>query len=94
MGLNVIGIDVSSLFNQLLTNPLFTNTTAACQGKPACTNPNQYLFWDDLHPTTEADSFVADVAYNSVAPEPATYALFLLGGCGLLALRRARHNRY
>lgn len=92
-GITVIGVDIGSLFNQLLADPSafgFTNDNTACQGNPACTNPNSYIFWDDFHPTTEGDMYVADAAYADLvaAPEPATCAMIFLGGCGLLALRK------
>lgn len=72
-----------------------TNTTQRCDqaGPPFC---GVSLFHDDLHPTALAHSHVADAAYrlaafdrNVVVPEPATWALTLLGAT-LLAVRRSR----
>jgi phospholipase/lecithinase/hemolysin len=96
-GIYTIGVDVSSLFNQIAANPAaygFSNVTAACQGNPSCTNPNTFLFWDDEHPTTQADMFIADLAFSDLqsAPEPTSIGLIFLGGCGLVALRKARRN--
>ncbi|MBV8895434.1 MAG: PEP-CTERM sorting domain-containing protein [Acidobacteriaceae bacterium] len=106
-GLTVIGVDAYSLFNQLSSNPGkygFTNTTNSCITTAGC-DPNTFLFWDDEHPTTETDSCVAGAAYNSLTgttgpicatvatPEPASYALLMIGACGLFAMRRARPQR-
>jgi phospholipase/lecithinase/hemolysin len=103
-GINVIGVDVSSLFDQILGDPFgfgFTDVKDSCanfaSANPcaAASNPNDYLFWDDIHPTTQGDMYVANLAYNDLlaAPEPASCALLILGGCGLLALRRARRKQ-
>ena len=37
-------------------------------GGTPCGTPNQYLFWDQLHPTAAADVFVADAALSLVVP--------------------------
>jgi phospholipase/lecithinase/hemolysin len=40
-------------------------------------NPDQFLFWDDQHATTAADSLIADLALADIraTPEPASFAL-------------------
>lgn len=107
-GLTVIGVDAYSLFNQLAANPSqygFTNITDSCVATAGC-NPNTFVYWDDEHPTTEADSCIAGVAYNDLTgstgsvcatvatatPEPASEALMLIGACGLLAIGRVRRR--
>jgi phospholipase/lecithinase/hemolysin len=97
LGVDVIGVNVDSLFNQILADPAafgFTNVTTPAQGN-AGADPNQYLFWDVEHPTPEADSLVAQLAYNDLTavPEPASIGLmgasFVLIGCWLYRRRLA-----
>jgi len=102
LGINVIGVDIDNLFNQILANPAafgFSNIVAACNATPGC-NPNTFLYWDDLHPTTYADSFVANLAFQdafggpvAVTPEPPTITLLALGGACLLGLWRFRPHQ-
>jgi len=101
LGINVIGVDINTLFNDILADPAafgFSNVVAACNATPGC-DPNTFLYWDDIHPTTYADSLVASLAYQDafggpvgVTPEPPTVTLLGLGAAGLLALFRTRPN--
>jgi phospholipase/lecithinase/hemolysin len=100
LGINVIGVDIDTLFNDILANPAafgFSNVISACNATPGC-NPNTFLYWDGIHPTTYADSLVANLAYQdafgapAVTPEPPTVTLLALGAAGLLVLLRTRPN--
>ncbi len=94
-GVNVIGVDINSLFTQITSNPSaygFANITAPAQGTSA--DPNTYLFWDAEHPTTAADALVANLAYSDFnAPEPLSAGLSLIGlGAVLAALKLRRKS--
>ena len=57
-------------------------------GATICADPDSYLFWDAVHPTTAVHEIVAGQVLAFV-PEPAALGLLLLAGGALLG-RRAR----
>lgn len=79
---NIALLDVSTLFDNVLTNPDefgLTNVSEPCltnfqpgfQFDGVCTNPEEFLFWDDVHPTTAAYELISDLAVATLN-EPAT----------------------
>jgi phospholipase/lecithinase/hemolysin len=91
-----IYVDTATLLRQMVANPAaygFTNVIDPCfDGTNVCANPNAYLFFDDFHPTAQANIFVADRFAAAAVPEPATYVL-VASGFALAAFTRARTIR-
>jgi phospholipase/lecithinase/hemolysin len=91
-----IYVDTATLLRQMVAHPAaygFTNVMDPCfDGTSVCANPNTYLFFDDFHPTAQANTFVADRFAAAAVPEPATYVL-VASGFALAAFTRARTNR-
>lgn len=62
------------------TDPcIHVNTTV----DPFCANPDAYLFWDEIHPTTAGHAVLASAVYSAFVPEPSTFALLGIGLVGL-----------
>lgn len=59
--LHLYRLDIFTLFNQMVASPStfsLTNVTGRAQGLIGI-NPDTYLFWDDIHPTTKTHNIVA-----------------------------------
>ena len=100
---NITLLDVNTLVADIIANPEafgLANVTEACltnfrptfQFDGVCENPEAFLFWDDVHPTTTAYQFVSDLALAELnddapptaVPEPSTpLTTLLLGGMAL-----------
>jgi hypothetical protein len=84
----IVQFDTAAAFRDILDNSAaygLTNTRTACIADPAC-NPDTWLFWDGVHPTTATDRILA-AKFRAAIPEPTTTALFAGGLLSILALR-------
>ncbi len=100
--IDILSFDFSALLQEMVDNPVahgFTNVSASCYegddlgfsgGGGACADPDEYLFWDRIHPTAAAHAVLAS-RFLAAIPEPASLMLFAPGLWGLfLGTRRRR----
>ncbi len=101
-GVDLIGFDTASLFNDIFADPTsygFSNTTQACTSvtspttfTPGCspTAPG-WLFWDGVHVTTEGHRVIAtnmiQAVYEVPGPLPAVGGVVALGWARRLRCR-------
>jgi phospholipase/lecithinase/hemolysin len=95
--------DIFGAVEQIFANPAafgLSNVTDPCSTvvnnvEIPCATPEQYAFWDTLHPTSTAHQLFAEIAYASITesapavPTPATLWL-LLAGMGLLVWQQSQ----
>lgn len=70
--IQLVPLDVYSLFDEAIANPAafgLTNITQACLDTLICPNPNEYLFWDGIHPTTTAHARLGEFALAALTPD-------------------------
>ncbi|MDF5707508.1 MAG: SGNH/GDSL hydrolase family protein [Nostoc sp. S4] len=86
LNINIIFLDVNSLFQDILANSRrygFTNVTDSCLGNSVLitlppsnpsleckTNQNNFFFWDSIHPTTAGHKVIADYAASVLKAQP------------------------
>ncbi len=110
----IMSLDANALFTSVLANPRafgLTNVTEPCltNFKPGfqfdgiCSNPDEFLFWDNIHPTSAAYQLVSNVALatldnmSSGSPLPASVpepggltAIFVMSAAGTRAVIKRR----
>lgn len=103
-GLNLDVLDTYSLLDGIVANPSqfgLTNVNTPCLtgenppysgGGTVCANPNQFLFWDQLHPTAAGQQILANAALQ-VIPEPSTVTMLLGAGIAAFTVARRRVRR-
>ncbi|HHP7229437.1 MAG TPA: SGNH/GDSL hydrolase family protein [Xenococcaceae cyanobacterium] len=79
--INLIHIDVNELIDDIVDEPNafgFTNVTdnftgidlyAEISQPPATGNPNEYLYWDSVHPTTTVHNLINDLVVDELTDE-------------------------
>jgi outer membrane lipase/esterase len=69
-GAKIVQFDVYGLITKVLASPAkygLVDVTDSSQGNYVI-NPDTYLFWDDLHPTTKGHNILAQAAGSLLAP--------------------------
>ncbi len=68
--LQIVTLDANALYKKAITNPAafrFTNVISPClSGSRASGDPDQFLFWDGIHPTTAAHRILGEAAFSAV----------------------------
>ena len=92
---NLIPLEIDRLFERVITEfnttpdrSPFSNITDVCLLNPACTNPDEFFYWDGIHPTKKTHEIIGQFALETLEreaqesiPEPSsTWVLVILGG--------------
>jgi phospholipase/lecithinase/hemolysin len=89
LGITIHQVDINAVFENIIADPgaygLY-NVTGQAILDPSY-NGQGYLFWDDVHPTTEVQALIGAAAFATV-PEPSSWTLVLIAAPLLLAWRR------
>jgi phospholipase/lecithinase/hemolysin len=101
-GVDATLFDLAATFQDLLTNPQdygITEVENPClqavspDAFLACANPEEYLFWDDVHPTTAVHEILAGQLLAEIAvPQP--LPLLALGLAAALMQKRRSSKRH
>jgi phospholipase/lecithinase/hemolysin len=71
--LRIATLDANALYQEAISDPKkfgFTQVTRACLvDSRTCGHPEQFLFWDDIHPTTKAHRILAEGARTALEPQ-------------------------
>ncbi|MDH4022406.1 MAG: SGNH/GDSL hydrolase family protein [Gammaproteobacteria bacterium] len=93
LGVNIIALDVWSFLNNTIAGSPgngYTNTNQPCFDSTVpslCGSPNDYIFWDGIHPTARAHQDLGNLA-SQVIPVPPAVLLLVSAFATLGGLRR------
>lgn len=99
-GIDLTLLDTLSLEGGLIANPAawgLTDVTDSCYvgpetgGGTVCANPDQYLYWDQVHPTAAVHALIAQAAERAL-PEPGTLPAVLAALAAFWVALRARRS--
>lgn len=92
---DVLYYDTAALLRNVVANPAaygFTNATDYYLHTMAG-DPNDYVFFDDFHPTAATHAILAREFEAATVPEPATIVFLGAGGALLLFLKRRQQRQ-
>jgi phospholipase/lecithinase/hemolysin len=99
--LNIIELDVNSLFSdpQSLGFSNFTEPCLDIINQTLCNNPDERSYWDDVHPTTNVHSILADAAFAALQPQSvpesgSAWGLLAFGGLGLVGILKGQKKKF
>lgn len=106
---NIIPVDIDSVFNRVVANPAefrFNNIDSSCvvyriqinQVLRSCDNPNDFFFFDEVHPTTNVHRLIAETALARISaksvPESSTiFGMLALGTLGTAAMLKRKQKK-
>ncbi|MEM6404183.1 MAG: SGNH/GDSL hydrolase family protein [Cyanobacteria bacterium P01_D01_bin.116] len=105
---NIIPIDINSLFNRVVANPgefgFTQNPAIPCvvgdlnNVISVCDNPDEFIFFDAVHPSSKSHRLVADVTLSAIkhetVPEPSTVLSTLaIGAVGTVGLLKSKRKK-
>ena len=107
LSINIVLVDWHGLVESIIADPgafgLTNVDDPAFNGATVVSNPEDYLFWDYLHPTTAAHGILASAAYAGVqqsilsqtwiVPEPATSLMLVMGVAALIGVAERRRRK-
>ncbi|BAZ29096.1 GDSL family lipase [Cylindrospermum sp. NIES-4074] len=94
--LKITLLDINSLINSAIASPSefgYTNVTNPCLTQTVCANPDEYLFWDAIHPTTATHKIVAGRALVAVPEPSAALGMLGLGALGATGLLKRKQKK-
>ncbi|WP_375506996.1 SGNH/GDSL hydrolase family protein [uncultured Nostoc sp.] len=66
----IVQLDANALYRDAIANPAafnFTNVISPClSGSNTCGKPDQFLFWDGIHPTAAAHRIIGEAAFSTI----------------------------
>lgn len=103
LDINYSLLDINGLFKAALADPAalgflnpdepFLLDCIVAMSCPPGVTPDDYVYWDEIHPTAAAHAVIAAAALNLIdVPEPSSLALMSFGllGLGVAVRRRSR----
>ncbi|RUT08126.1 hypothetical protein DSM106972_012940 [Dulcicalothrix desertica PCC 7102] len=107
--LNIYSVDINTLFKTVRANPSsfgFENVVDACvtgnflSVTNVCSNPNDFVFFDDVHPSERAHSLIASAALASIksgnksVPEPSVVVgVLTLASLGAVRVLKRKNKK-